>query len=233
MSKKSTFKEWHSYGNTSTRTDPTHNALEIVFVTEEGRLPSVYPNLAKDQCSKFGSSQRETMDLLTLWMSCSTAPALSLPGLLWTGTMYKLPALNRRVKLMTELCLWRFRDNQKSNSCKCNVKHCLRETLLTWTWKVSIFWLVILSQQQLKTDPSKATEGSNDLQMQLLSTRYVPHPAQGMQHRQLTIHMLSLRFSFFLLALTRETEWKKPWSFIFSLWGKRHSSEKQGPKLSA
>uniref|UniRef100_A0A8B9ZCQ4 Uncharacterized protein n=1 Tax=Buteo japonicus TaxID=224669 RepID=A0A8B9ZCQ4_9AVES len=39
-----------------------------------------------------------------------------------------------------------------------------------------------LSQQQLKTDPSKATEeGSNDLQMQPLSTRYKPHPAQGMQ----------------------------------------------------
>lgn len=166
----------------------------------------MYPNLAKDQCSTFGSSQHKTMDLPALWMSCSIAPTLSLPGLHWTGTMYKLPALNSRVKLMTELCLWRFWDNQKSNSCKCNVKHCLRETLLTWTWKVSIFWLVSLSQQQLKTDPSKATDRSNDLQMQPLSTRYEPRPAQGIQCRQLTSHMLSLRLTFFLLALTREMD---------------------------
>lgn len=33
----------------------------------------------------------------------------------------------------------------------------LQETLLPWTWKASKIWLVSLSQQQLKTDPSKAT----------------------------------------------------------------------------
>ncbi|CAM9474572.1 unnamed protein product [Bubo scandiacus] len=35
-------------------------------------------------------------------------------------------------------------------------------------------------RQQLETDPSKATKGSNDFQMQPLSTRYESHPAQGM-----------------------------------------------------
>lgn len=31
----------------------------------------MYPNLAKDQCSTLGSSQHKTMDLPTLWMSCT------------------------------------------------------------------------------------------------------------------------------------------------------------------
>lgn len=138
---------------------------ESVFVTEEGRSPSMYPSLAKDQCLTFGSSQSKTMDLPALRVSFSTVPTSSLPGLCWIGTVYKLP-LNRRVKLMTELCLWRFQDNQKSDSYKCNVKQCLQETLLPWTILTGEFVSAATENRSQQGD-----RGSNDLQMQPLSTR--------------------------------------------------------------
>lgn len=126
----------------------------------------------------------------------STVPASSLPGLCWIGTMYKLP-LNRRVKLMSEFCLWRFWGNQKSDSYNCNVQQCLEETLLPWIWKESIIWLVSLSQQQLKTDPSKVTRAAKTSSCShSLPDRSLVLPGHGAQTAS-QIHALPCIWLFF------------------------------------